>query len=100
MTLWNHQRMKWCDWKGVSDCHRELVFIKNAFRRQIAERAAFNSEIEGFAYLSKISFVSVPLHRIAAIAQGLEITRVVTPAHVARDDMVHLQGPHISRNPA
>ena len=49
--------MKRCDWKGVPDCNRQLVFIKNAFRGQIAERAAFNSEIEGFAYLSKISLV-------------------------------------------
>jgi serine/threonine protein kinase len=42
--------------------------MKNAFPGQIAEGAAFNSEIEGFAYLSKISFVSVPFHGIAAMS--------------------------------
>ena len=51
--------MKRCDWKGVPDCNRQLVFIKNALTGQIAERTTSNSEIEGFSYLSKISFVSV-----------------------------------------
>jgi hypothetical protein len=51
--------MKRRDWKRVSDCNRQLVFIKNAFPGQIAERAAINSETVGLAYFSKISFVSV-----------------------------------------
>src|SRR6516162_7916297 len=100
MTLWNHQRMKRRDWERVPDCNRQLVFIKNALAGQIAERAAFNSEIEGFAYLSKISVVSVPFHGIAAIAQGLKIIQVVRSTQVARDNVVHFQGPNICRNAA
>jgi hypothetical protein len=91
--------MKRCNWNGIPDCNRQLVFIKNAFPGEIAERAAINSEIEGFPHLPEISLVSIPLHRIAAVAQGLEIARVVAPTHVARDDMVHLQGSDVSRNP-
>jgi len=62
VALRNYKSMKWCDWKGVPDCNRQLVLNEDALLRNVTKRTAGYWSVKRFAHFSEISRVPVALH--------------------------------------
>jgi hypothetical protein len=69
----------------------EPILVAHPIVRHVAKSALVSPLFIGLADRSKICRITVSLHRIAAIAQGLEVREVIGPAVVAWDDMVDLE---------
>src|SRR5262249_25437753 len=66
-------------------------FAKHAARLTVRIRSGDPSEV---------GVVTIPLHRVATVAESLQVRRVVTPAAIPGNDVVYFECLQIRRNPA
>ncbi len=92
VALGNHEGMEFGNRETIPDRVRELVFGDQPFSGCLAEETVTLPMPVRFNDLVEIRVVAVPLHGIAAVAEGLKVVDVVGAAPISRRDMVNLQG--------
>ena len=75
----------------VPSRHRQFVFGDDPRRIDVAEDAAVRPFAITRSHTAKIGRIAVALHRVARIAERLEVAQIVRTARTAWNDMIDLK---------
>jgi len=94
MPLWDNQHMKVSNGISVPDSETQFILKQESFRLlPSTEWAGLFAMGIGLPYRAEVRGVSVALHRIAAIAESLQVGYIVTASMVSRYYVVHFKSP-------
>jgi len=97
MPLGYHQGVQRCDREAIPDDVGKFILLNDPIMGHLAEQTAILTATIGLPDLPEVSIVTIPLHGIAGVAEGLEVAEVIGTTMIPGEDVVNFKSLHIGR---